>query len=84
MPHREDVEDALAELRGQRTVRFANLVVICTKLFGPPRQRRSSHLFFRVPWAGKPLVNLQRDGKDAKAYQVEQVRKALERLLEDL
>jgi hypothetical protein len=35
-----------------------------------------------MPWRGDPRINLQKDGKMAKAYQVRDVAKALERLKE--
>lgn len=35
-----------------------------------------------MPWAGNPRLNLQSDGAKAKAYQVKQVKHALEKLKE--
>ena len=32
-----------------------------------------------TPWVGDPRVNLQRDGRDAKAYQVRQLLRAIDR-----
>lgn len=60
-------------------MRFHDLVNLCRKYFGEPRIRGSHHIF-KTPWAGDPFVNLQRDGKNAKPYQVRNVRKALEKL----
>lgn len=72
------VGEALAEL-GTGKVRFARLVTIATRFFGEPRVRGSHHIF-KTPWLGDPRINLQRDGKDAKPYQVAQVIAALTRL----
>lgn len=63
-----------------RGVRFADLRWLCEALFGPPRQRGTSHLVFRMPWAGDPRVNIQAKGNLAKPYQVRQVLAAWDRL----
>jgi hypothetical protein len=73
------IDDALAELNMTKNVRFTRLVTIATAFFGEPRIHGSHH-FFRTPWEGQPLVNLQPDGKGAKPYQVKQVVKALDKL----
>lgn len=72
------VDAALAEL-AKGGVRFARLVTIATRFFGEPRIKGSHHIF-KTPWLGDPRINLQRDGKDAKPYQVAQVIAALTRL----
>ena len=61
-------------------VRFADLRGICEMYFGPPRSKGGSHLVFRMPWPGDPRVNIQNQGGRAKAYQVRQVLKAIDRL----
>ena len=61
-------------------IRFADLCQVCDHYFGPARQHRSSHRIYRMPWAGDPRVNIQNDKGMAKAYQVKQVLKAIERL----
>ena len=66
-------------LENPHNVRFDDLLQICTKHFGEPRIRGSHHIF-KMPWAGDPRLNLQKDGKMAKPYQVKAVKKALERL----
>ncbi|MDY0296223.1 MAG: toxin HicA [Acidobacteriota bacterium] len=66
-------------LDNPKNVRFEDLLNLCRKYFGEPRIRGSHHIF-KTPWAGDPFVNLQRDGKMAKPYQVRDVRKALEKL----
>jgi len=60
-------------------VSFKELLEICRKHFGEPRIAGSHHIF-KTPWQGEPRINLQRDGKMAKPYQVRQVKKALEKL----
>jgi hypothetical protein len=61
-------------------VRFADLCKICNHYFGEPRQERSSHCVYKTPWKGDPRVNIQNDKGNAKAYQVKQVLRAIERL----
>ncbi|MBM7492142.1 hypothetical protein JOD64_003364 [Micromonospora luteifusca] len=39
----------------------------------------TSHAVFRMPWAGDPRVNIQDDKGKAKAYQVRQVLKAIDK-----
>jgi hypothetical protein len=66
--------------RNPRGVRFKDLCRICDFYFGPPRQKGSSHRVYRTPWPGDPRVNIQEDRGLAKAYQVRQVLKAIEKL----
>lgn len=73
-----DLDEAIAEL-SQGRPRFERLLRIVESFFGPPRQRGSHHIF-RTPWPGDPRLNLQRDGHEAKPYQVRQVLAALVRL----
>jgi hypothetical protein len=61
-------------------VRFAELRRVCETYFGPPRQSGTSHLVFRTPWPGDPRVNIQNDRGKAKAYQVRQVLRAIEKI----
>jgi hypothetical protein len=61
-------------------IRFKDLCQVCEQYFGPPRQSGSSHRIYRMPWPGDPRVNIQNDKGMAKAYQVKQVLKAIERL----
>jgi len=69
----------MEELKNIHNVRFRDLLQIAIKHFGEPRIKGSHHIF-KMPWAGNPRVNLQKDGKMAKAYQVKQVLEALEKL----
>ena len=61
-------------------VRFKDLCQVCDHYFGTARQRSSSHRVYRMPWQGDPRVNIQNEKGMAKAYQVRQVLKAIERL----
>ena len=63
-----------------KNVRFTDLVKICNEYFGHPRQTGTSHRIYRTPWPGDPRVNIQNDKGMAKAYQVRQVLKAVEKL----
>ncbi len=61
-------------------VRFADLEKVCSTVFGPPRNKGTSHNVYKTPWAGDPRVNIQRDkGGKAKAYQVRQVLQAIDK-----
>ncbi|MXY80403.1 MAG: toxin HicA [Chloroflexi bacterium] len=76
------MDKTLARIRrNPRDVRFDDLRKVCDYYFGEPRQR-GSHLFYRMPWEGKPLVNIQPMRGRAKEYQVRQVLKAIEKLEE--
>lgn len=61
-------------------VRFVDLCKFCNHYFGAPRQEGSSHCVYKTPWKGDPRVNIQNDKGNAKAYQVKQVLRAIERL----
>lgn len=65
------------------SVRYSDLFKVCQTYFGDPRQNGGSHAVFATPWQGDPRVNIQK-GKDgnAKAYQVRQVLKAIDKLEE--
>ena len=76
---REDIERLRRNPRG---VRYAELVRICDRHFGRARQR-GSHLIYQVPWPGDPRVNIQNRRGMAKPEQVEQVIKAIERLMSE-
>ena len=80
----ENTSEILRRLRANpKGIRYAELAGICDRFFGEPRQRSSSHRVYRMPGPGGPRVNIQNDRGMAKAYQVRQVVRALERL-EDL
>jgi hypothetical protein len=63
-----------------RGIKFKDLARVSDACFGEPRQRGTSHHVYKTPWAGDPRVNIQSDKGMAKAYQVRQVLKAIEKL----
>jgi hypothetical protein len=65
------------------SVRFSDLKRVCDFHFGTARQRGTSHLVYKMPWAGDPRVNIQNAGGRAKPYQARQVLLAIERLIRD-
>ena len=65
--------------RNPGDVRFADICKVCEHYFGEPRQK-GSHVIYKTPWQGDPRINIQNDKGKAKAYQVRQVLKAIERL----
>lgn len=64
--------------REPANVRFRELMKICEKYFGPPRQMGTSHAIFKTPWIGDPRINIQDDKGKAKPYQVRQVLLAID------
>ena len=74
--------DAIVEQmqRSPQGIRFADLRRVCDHFFGQARQFGSSHRIYKMPWEGDPRVNIQNAKGMAKAYQVRQVLKAIERL----
>ncbi len=75
------LEDLLADIRkNPKNVRFKDLRQVCEHYFGKPRQCGTSHCVYRTPWQGDPRVNIQNDKGKAKAYQVRQVLKAIDKL----
>ena len=61
-------------------IRFTDLCRVCDHYFGRARQKGSSHRIYKTPWQGDPRVNIQNTKGKAKAYQVKQVLKAIERM----
>jgi hypothetical protein len=61
-------------------VRFDDLCKACDHYFGEPRQKGSSHRIYKTPFKDDPRLNVQDDKGMAKAYQVKQVLKIIERL----
>jgi hypothetical protein len=74
--------DAVVDLmqRSPQGIRFGDLCRVCEHFFGQARQIGSSHRIYKTPWEGDPRVNIQNAKGMAKAYQVRQVLKAIERL----
>jgi len=66
--------------RNPKNVCFKDLRRVCDHYFGPPRQHGGSHRIYKTPWLGDPRINIQNDKGMAKAYQVNQVLTAIDRL----
>ena len=81
MPKITDIVDDMK--RNPKRIRFQDLCKVCDNYFGEARQTGSSHRVYKTPWQGDPRVNIQNDKGKAKAYQVKQVLKAIERLEEE-
>ena len=65
-----------------KKVRFSDLCKVCDAFFKEARQLGTSHRVYKTPWQGDPRVNIQNVKGMAKAYQVRQVLKAIEKLEE--
>lgn len=76
-----DLNTDLDSLKNRKMVPFKELLRIAIRHFGKPRIKGSHHVF-KVPWQGKPWVNLQKEGKMSKKYQLKQMIDALERAIE--
>jgi hypothetical protein len=77
------VAEAIQELEGnEANIRFTRLLKICEEFFGKYRTK-GSHYIFKMPWAGNPRINLQKDRDKAKVYQVEQVILCLKKLAKE-
>jgi hypothetical protein len=75
------VEEIVANMRrNPKGTRFRDLCKVCDFYFGDARQKGSSHRVYKTPWSGDPRVNIQNAGGMAKAYQVRQVLRAIDRL----
>ncbi len=61
-------------------IRFNDLCKVCDLYFGEARQSGSSHRIYKTSWQGDPRVNIQNNKGKAKAYQVKQVLKAVDRI----
>lgn len=76
-----NIQKILTRMRKEpNNLRFSELCKVCEHFFGAPRQNRSSHLVFKMPWAGDPRINIQNADGKAKAYQVRQVLLAIDKL----
>jgi len=77
----ESTREVLQRLgQNPKGIRFSDLAKICDRYFGEARQKGSSHRIYRTPWAGDPRVNIQNIKGKAKAYQVRQGIRAIEKL----
>lgn len=66
--------------RNPKGISFNDLCKVCDHYFGEARQTSGSHRIYKTPWQGDPRVNIQNNKGMAKAYQVKQVLKAIDRL----
>ncbi len=74
-------KDILAQMRrNPQDIRFSDLCRVCDHYFGDARQSSGSHRVYKTPWHGDPRVNIQNRRGLAKAYQVKQVLRAIERV----
>lgn len=71
----------ISVLKNPKNCKFKDLLKICVHFFGTPRIRGSHHIF-KAFWQGDPRINIQKDGKMAKGYQVKAVLAAIEKLKE--
>ncbi|OFZ60597.1 MAG: hypothetical protein A2381_05510 [Bdellovibrionales bacterium RIFOXYB1_FULL_37_110] len=78
-----NIDDALKAIENDSNIKFRDLLQVCKNFFEGPRIEGSHHIF-KTPWQGKPWLNLQKDKKMAKKYQVKQVREALKKLKEEI
>ena len=62
-----------------KDVKFDNLCIVCTFYFSEPRTK-GSHSIYKTPWQGDPRINIRDDKGKAKAYQVRQVLRAIDKL----
>ena len=77
----KNINGLLAQMRkNSSNVRYVDLCKVCDHFFGPARQNSTSHRIYKTPWQGDPRVNIQDNKGQAKAYQVKQVIKAIEKL----
>ncbi len=75
------VADILGDMRNNPAgIKFKDLCKVCDHYFGEARQASTSHRVYRMPWRGDPRVNIQASKGMAKAYQVRQVVKAIDKL----
>ncbi len=76
-----NVSDIVEQMRQTpKGIRFADACRVCDCFFGKPRQKGSSHRIYKTIWQGDPRVNIQNVKGKAKAYQVRQILRAIERL----
>ncbi len=76
-----DIRDLLTLMNhNPGNIRFSDLCKVCDHYFGKPRQVGSSHKVYKTPWPGDPRVNIQSKKGKAKAYQVRQILRAIEKM----
>jgi len=74
------IEKIVKQMReNPKDVKFDDLCIVCVYYFGEPRVK-GSHNIYKTPWQGDPRINIQDDKGKAKAYQVRQVLRAIDKL----
>jgi len=77
----EDFDALIKRIRrNPKGIRFRDLRKVCDHYFGAPRLRSGSHRIYKTPWLGDPRINIQNAKGMAKAYQVKQALKAIDKL----
>ncbi|MDV2435005.1 toxin HicA [Corynebacterium tuberculostearicum] len=66
--------------RSPVNIAFSDLVSVCDYFFERRSSKGTSHRTYKTPWRGDPRVNIQNAKGKAKAYQVSQVLKAVQKL----
>jgi hypothetical protein len=75
------VEEVVADMRrNAKGTRYRDLCKVCGFYFGKACRTGTSHHVYKTPWPDDPRVNIQNAGGMARAYQVRQVLKAIDRL----
>ncbi|MCF7669117.1 MAG: toxin HicA [Verrucomicrobia bacterium] len=75
------VDDIVGQMRrNPKGISFADACRVCDYYFGQSRRSKSSHQVYKTPWQGDPRFNIQNAKGKAKAYQVKQILRAIERL----
>ena len=81
MSRSPSIDKVVSSMRANpQGIAFHDLRAVCEHYFGSPRRSGGSHVVFKTPWPGDPRVNIQNDKGKAKAYQVRQVLKAIDKL----
>ncbi len=75
MSHLDALFARVRDGHGDASIRFDALRTLLVALGFSERVRGSHHIFGRT--GVREILNLQRDGRDAKDYQVRQVRRAI-------
>jgi hypothetical protein len=76
-----EIAQAIKELEGkEKNIRFDRAITIATAIFGKP-VIRGSHYYFKMPWAGEPIVCIVRPHKGGlvKAPYIRKLIEALKR-----
>jgi len=75
------IDDLVKKMKtNPKGVRFSDLEKVCEHYLGASRKTGGSHSVYKTPWPGDPRVNIQNSHGKAKAYQVQQVLQAIEKL----